>query len=85
MTAGNEKSGKKLVWEPPQLMRLTGPADAEATCIGGSGATEYCEPAGSAPQGGYCVAGSNAQWVCSANGSSAHNNRCLGLGSSVTA
>jgi hypothetical protein len=43
MTPGNENSGKKLVWEPPQLMRLTAPGDARGQCnSNGSGDDSNC-------------------------------------------
>ena len=54
MTAGNEKSAKKLVWEPPLLMRLTAPGDAwgGGPCPPGSGNT------------GNCTVGTGAFQVC---------------------
>ena len=70
MTPGNENSGKKLVWEVPQLMRLTAPGDATAACGGpGSG------------QAGDCVrSGATATVECYAAGSSAFGT-CVGAGS----
>ena len=57
---------RRLTYEPPRMLRLTGARDAAATCTGGSGATQYCEPSGNTPQGGYCIAGGETQWVCGA-------------------
>ena len=44
MTAGNEKGGQKLVWEPPQLMRLTAPGDALGGGCGSGSGDSYCSP-----------------------------------------
>ena len=67
MTAGNEKSAKKLVWEPPLLMRLTAPGDAWG---GGP-----CRPGSSA--GGDCSNGTGAGSSCTDSGSGGRYPSCL--------
>ena len=49
MTAGNEKSAKQLVWEPPRLMRLTAPGDARALCSASGSGDSDCQNGHDAP------------------------------------
>ena len=64
MTPGNENSGKKLVWEPPQLMRLAAPGDALGgqVCESGSGDSTGCVLGNAAGAG--CQSGTAPTGAC---------------------
>jgi len=61
MTAGREKSAKQLVWEPPRVMRLTAPGDAQAA---------DCEGSASSASGSCTSSGNGADTNCSPTGNS---------------
>jgi hypothetical protein len=65
MTPGNENSGKKLVWEPPQLMRLTAPGEALGgqVCKSGSSDSSGCD-SGNAAAGSGCISGTAPAGAC---------------------